>query len=287
MAGMLPPFIPPSARVASESLPLITDFVVDRVEQSFERSFSLADAAEGGVATLPSIDEFVLQVVSQARDEKAGETTQGEQPVQRTSHSPSGTNEAEHDVSGDAEAAEPVPVAATQEPDMLLDRRGPLPGSEDAIVNEVVEPAAAWEASAAPTVEEMNGSVEEGDASAESSSSGSETSPTSPTSPAESAATPAAAPEVWVSEERDAFDWQSAANLAVPPADAQRADDEWSSTEWDRSNGSVQDHVAAMLAQVSRRVRSGDLEVHGSKQMGSEAALVAALSALLAEATKK
>jgi hypothetical protein len=42
-----------------------------------------------------------------------------------------------------------------------------------------------------------------------------------------------------------------------------------------------------MLAQVSRRVRSGELEVQGSKQMGSEAALVAALSALLAESAKQ
>ncbi|HXF23077.1 MAG TPA: hypothetical protein VN602_01065, partial [Gemmatimonadaceae bacterium] len=95
------------------------------------------------------------------------------------------------------------------------------------------------------------------------------------------------APEVWVSEERDAFDWHAVANLTVPPAEEQRAAEEWSSTEWDRSSGSMQDHIAAQLAQVSRRVRSGELEVRGSKQMGPEAALVAALAALLSEQGRK
>jgi hypothetical protein len=90
-----------------------------------------------------------------------------------------------------------------------------------------------------------------------------------------------------VAEERDAFDWHAAANLAVPPAEAQRAADEWSSTEWNRSGGSIQDHIATLLVQLSRRVRSGELEVQGSKQMGTEAALVAALSALLAESARK
>ncbi|MEO8944967.1 MAG: hypothetical protein ABI338_00610, partial [Gemmatimonadaceae bacterium] len=90
-------------------------------------------------------------------------------------------------------------------------------------------------------------------------------------------------PEVWVAEERDAFDWHGVANLTVAPADAQRAADDWSTTEWERSSGSVQDHVAALVAQVARRVRNGELEILGSKQMGTEAALVAVLSALLSE----
>ena len=305
MAGMLPPFVPPSARVAIENLPLITEFVVDRVERSFASSFSIGDTAEGGVATLPSIEEFVLEGVGEGRAEPAAETTEDAQFIQRTSRSPSGTYEARHQVSGGGEVAQTAPAAATPEPDLLLDRRAALSGAKGAIVNEVAEPAAAWEASApstaasmaasapstaasmaasmaASTVAEVTGPTEDA-----SDGSGSSADQASSSTPTESPGTPAAAPEVWVSEERDSFDWQAAAHLAVPPAEAQRAADEWSATEWDRSNGSVQDHVAAMLAQVSRRVRSGDLEVHGSKQMGSEAALVAALSALLAEATKK
>ncbi|MEO7218612.1 MAG: hypothetical protein ABI026_10500 [Gemmatimonadaceae bacterium] len=276
---MLPPFVPPSVRVASENLPLITDFVIDRVEHSFESSFSIGDTAEGGVATLPSIEEFVLQDPGQGRHEPAAETTEDEQLIQRVSRSPSGAYEAKHEVPGGAGGATTsAPAHGTLEPDLLLDRRRPLPGSQDAVVNEVVEPVDAWEASAARAVADRPGSAE--DATVLSGSS------ETLVSPAEAVGTPPAAPEVWVAEERDAFDWHAVAHLAAPPAEAQRAAEEWSSTEWDRT-GSVQDHVAAMLAQVSRRVRSGELEVQGSKQMGSEAALVAALSALLAEATKK
>ena len=46
-------------------------------------------------------------------------------------------------------------------------------------------------------------------------------------------------------------------------------------------------NVSTLLAQISRRVRSGELEVQGSKQMSAESALVAALGALLAESAKK
>lgn len=250
---MLPPFVPPSARIANENLPLITEFVIDRVEHSFGSLFSVSGATDaGGVATLPSIDEFVRaqpEVATSADDEEF---------VRRTSRSPWGTYEADHEGAGKPDAGRTGPVSI--EPDLLLEHRNPS-GSGDAIVNEIVEPAEAWEASAA-----------------------SSTIDATPAEPESSVAAPIpAAPEVWVAEERDAFDWQAAANLAVPPAEVQRAAEEWSSTEWGRSSGSIQDHVAALLAQVSRRVRSGELEIQGSKQMGTEAALVAALAALLSE----
>lgn len=252
---MLPPFVPPSARVASENLPLITEFVIDRVERSFGSSFSLSGETEAGsVATLPSIDEFVRDGADASNEAPVGY----DEFVQRTSRSPWGTYEAQHEVKGNAEApSSGLAKAAALEPDLLLgDHRNVSSGSHDAIVNEVAEPADAWTASAA-------------------------------SKHVDAAAPSTAAPEVWVAEERDAFDWHAAANLATPPAEAQRAADEWSSTEWERSSGSVQDHVAALLAQVSRRVRSGELEVQGSKQMGSEAALVATLAALLAESARK
>lgn len=261
MAGMLPPFVPPSARAAGENLPPITDFVIDRVEQSFGSSFHVPGAREdGGVATLPSIQEFVVQAAESGVDE--------DDFVQRTSRNPWGAYEAKHEVAGVPGSFE-APAASRLETDSLLDHHPQHSGTRDAIVNEIAEPVDAWTASAA--------------------SAPSDAAPTkAPTEEASGVpeATSPAAPEVWMAEERDAFDWHAAANLTVPPAEAQRAADEWSSTEWDRSNGSVQDHIATLLSQIARRVRSGELEVHGSKQMGTEAALVAALSALLAESSR-
>ncbi|MEO7040947.1 MAG: hypothetical protein ABI035_01650 [Gemmatimonadaceae bacterium] len=253
---MLPPFVPPSARAASEKLPLITDFVIGHVEHSFDNSFRVpGNGEEGGVATLPSIQEFVREAEQSSADD--------DEFVQRTSRNPWGAYEAQREVAGEVADAPEAPAASRLEPDLLLDQHHHQAGSHDAVVNEMIEPVDAWTASAAPARTDAT--------------------------PAEAGAREAAstaAPEVWVAEERDSFDWHAAANLAVPPAEAQRAADEWSSTEWDRSNGSVQDHIATMLAQISRRVRSGELEVQGSKQMGTEAALVAALSALLAESTR-
>ncbi|HEY5087110.1 MAG TPA: hypothetical protein VII66_07135 [Gemmatimonadaceae bacterium] len=257
---MLPPFVPPSARVSSERLPLITEFVVDRVEHSFGRSFKVSGGSEAGtVATLPSIDEFV-------REEPP--TSHADQEfVQRTSRSPWGAYEGRHEVSGQREG---VPASKPLEPNLVpTERRTPPSGSEDAIVNEIAEPADAWAASASGAITKQS--------AAESSTAAREAASESPPALAQTAS------EVWVTEERDAFDWHAAANLAVPPAEEQRAAEEWSSTEWERSSGSVQDHVATILAQVSRRVRAGELEVQGSKQMGPEAALVAVLAALLAE----
>jgi hypothetical protein len=257
---MLPPFVPPSARVSNETLPLITEFVIDPVERSFDNSFSTSGDSVGiAVATLPSIDEFIRTEAAPEQEtgtEAEVEAESVDEFVQRTSRSPWGTYEAQSEVSGEPHAA---PASLPLEPDLLaIEHRSPS-GAEDAIVNEVVEPAEAWAASAA-----------------------------GPREGAPPAAEPSpVAPEGWVAEERDAFDWKAAANLAVPPAEEQRAADEWSSTEWDRSSGSVQEHIATVLAQVSRRVRAGELEVQGSKQMGPEAAIVAVLAALLAEPGRK
>ncbi len=271
MAGMLPPFVPPSARATSETLPSITEFVVDRVDQSdrgersFENSFSVEGNAEsGGIATLPSIDEFVHHAPESATRTETDE----DEFIQRTSRSPWGTYEAESVVSG--ASAAPAVVPENLEPDLMpIERRTPPSGSEDAIVNEIAEPPDAWAASAAG-----RSGVDESEPQA----------PSEPAPSAEPTGAPTQLPaEVWVDEERDAFDWHGVASLAVPPAEEQRAAEEWSTTEWERSSGSVQDHVASLVAQIARRVRSGELEVQGSKHMGPEAALVAVLSALLAE----
>jgi hypothetical protein len=238
---MLPPFVPPSARASSESLPLITEFVIDRAEHSFGSSFDVSGGSVGiSVETLPSIDEFVREAVQ----------SEVPQPVDEGEH-----HELVAHTRGEALEADL----------MLTEHRTAPSGAEDAIVNEMVEPADAW---AASTAGPATGEV-----------------PVGPVAGAP--ASGQVASEVWMAEERDAFDWHSVANLAVPPAEDQRAAEEWSSTEWERSSGSVQDHVAALLAQISRRIRAGELEVQGSKQMGSEAALVAALAALLGEGGKQ
>ena len=72
MAGMLPPFLPPSARQGQVDLPLITEFVVEQAEQSFGdegattalSSIETVDRAE----TLPLVTEF-LAIESQSRPE--------------------------------------------------------------------------------------------------------------------------------------------------------------------------------------------------------------------------
>ncbi len=270
---MLPPFVPPSARISTEDLPLITEFVVTRTERSFEAptAFDIdrPTRPEAATAALPSIDEFVMAPASVATQD--GEPNEHDEFVQKTSRSSSGTYEASRERREAASAPPQTSSADALGADILLVGHHAPTGSEDAVVNQTVEPLDAWTASAS------GGARPTGDQS------------TGKRTGADDNRTPAAsqsAPEEWVSQERDAFDWKSAANLAVQPADEQRAAEEWSSTEWDRTGGTMQDHVAAMLANVARRVRSGELEVQGSKQMGTEAALVSVLAALLAESSK-
>ena len=277
MAGMLPPFVPPSVRIASESLPLITEFVVDRVERSFGNPSpnfaSFGSSQDSTVATLPSIDEFIVDA--------SGERAKGESEdfVRRTSRSASGAYEATHEAPGATQyapytSAPPAPADVGQDPveaDTLLGGQRPRIGSSDAIVNETVEDVGAWEASAAGETRQDTSALRPD------TTSGAE----EPPAPSQNA------PEEWVAEERDAFDWKSVASLAVPPAEDQRAAEEWSSTEWDKGGGTLQDHVSSVLSQIARRVRSGELEIQGSRQMGTEAALVSVLAALLAESGKK
>jgi hypothetical protein len=85
----------------------------------------------------------------------------------------------------------------------------------------------------------------------------------------------------WIAEERNAFDWQSAAGLAVRQNEERRADDEWATTNWDRGTPSEAEQVATLLNQVVRRVRAGELKVDATRGMSAESALAATLAALL------
>ncbi|MDQ2890890.1 MAG: hypothetical protein M3R65_10135 [Gemmatimonadota bacterium] len=271
---MLPPFVPPSARASSESLPLITEFVVDRGGHPFERPYPASfDAAgtDGGVATLPSIDEFLMVAAAPAN----WTVPAPDEFVHKTSRAPSGAYEASEQAGTEAHIAPVAITAAALEVDMLLPTHPAPVGSEDAILNQTVERAEDWEASASSN--EPSPPAETPASKDEPSGGASESGQPMPPH----------APEEWIARERDAFDWHSVASLAVPPAEEARAAEEWSSTEWDRSSASVEDHISGLLAQVARRVRSGELEVQGSRQMGVEAALVSVLAALLAESAKK
>ena len=84
----------------------------------------------------------------------------------------------------------------------------------------------------------------------------------------------------WVNDERNAFDWQAMAALAIKHEEEHRATDEWASTNWE-SSPSDADHVAAMLIQVARRVKSGELLVAATRGMSTEATMAATLMALL------
>jgi hypothetical protein len=102
--------------------------------------------------------------------------------------------------------------------------------------------------------------------------------------PAAPAPTATGAPaEEWVADERDAFDWQRMAGLAASPDEARRAADDWAATSWDRGHRSEQEHVAAALVQIARRIRAGELKVEVAQQATAEASLAAVLAALLAD----
>jgi hypothetical protein len=85
---------------------------------------------------------------------------------------------------------------------------------------------------------------------------------------------------VWMSDERNAFDWQAVAALTTKQDDEHRATDEWSATNWESSSSDA-DHIAAMLIQIARQIKSGELVVAATRGMTTEATLAATLMALL------
>ncbi len=238
---MLPPFVPPSARGSSASLPLITTFVLDRSAESW------SEEQGGGAATmvsppdeqLPSIDEFLLV------EARGGDTEpDASQSSATTEDRPL------------SEAAPPSHAPAAEGLDDAIQSFSETPWIPEPIVNDVVEAAEDWEASAseppAPRGEQSAVREEAG-----------------------------ASSEGWVADERDAFDWQGVSTLGTPADDVGRAADEWSSTEWGRGTSSANEQIAALLLRLARRVRAGEIVLPGAKQMSQEAALASVLAALL------
>ncbi|MGI9090561.1 MAG: hypothetical protein ACR2GG_05585 [Gemmatimonadaceae bacterium] len=275
MAGMLPPFVPPSARVSTQPLPLITEFVLDRGEQPVEQSFSAEQweppepSSFESEATLPSIDEFLLREPVENEAESAVTTPHMEDTTEAVT-------EAETDEPTEEPTAEPTivqtvvhVVQAVMETAIAPEPEAPeTPESEPAAEPEAVqqeiaeEPSQQTELRMEPQTEpQMEPQMERQTAEAAAEVGG----------------------ESWVREERDSFDWKGAAHLAVSGADERHASEEWSSTDWERPGASAQDRIVALLGQVARRVRSGELHIQGNRNMSAEAALAAVLAALLSE----
>lgn len=302
MANMLPPFVPPSARVPSESLPLITEFVIDRSEQASATATAVAPPeAEASTAprtwtnedvgALPSIDEFLMERPAARHVEQSAEA-----PAETAE---AGRREA------DTEAMRPADVPAAGIPPAELEREEgePIPPAQSEIelpeisvdaseVKESVPPGArfndeaadaqveapgitmgeAWEASAvSPAVagEEMAHAAAEHD----------EWGPNAD----EDAGGTGKGDAEWVSQERDAYDWQSVGTIAAGPDEARRAAEAWEGTEWEPRRTPEQDQVATALVQLARRVRAGELRIDVPANATVEASLAALLAALLAD----
>jgi hypothetical protein len=93
--------------------------------------------------------------------------------------------------------------------------------------------------------------------------------------------------DAWATGEWQRFDWRSAASLA--PEERARAAQAWSDLDWEADTKSKvrerTEAIARALEGIARRVRSGELLVHGHPGMTEEAAAAAALAALLARRT--
>lgn len=91
--------------------------------------------------------------------------------------------------------------------------------------------------------------------------------------------------EPWATGEWQRYDWRAAAALGAE--ERARAAQAWSDLDWEgeaRSRAMQRNsEIAAALEEIARRVRSGELRVHGHTGMSEEAAAAAALAALLSK----
>ncbi|HEV2643372.1 MAG TPA: hypothetical protein VGT98_11715 [Candidatus Elarobacter sp.] len=246
--------------------------MIDRVEHSFDRSLATtpeftpigAPSSDMEVG-LPSIDDFRWRASAESGSDAFGVV-----------------GHASESELADVVTYAPSPVPSGTLAFIDMEPEAHPVGVPAPIVNEDVASADEWATSATSAGSAQGAAAEAPDVSGASAETGltpaSEVPPAPPVS-----VPPAASADTWVSEERDAFDWKGVANLAATPDEERRAAEDWSSTTWERTSDSAQDHVAGLLAQVARRVRAGELPVHGSKQMSAEAALAAVLTALLSE----
>ncbi len=251
MAGMLPPFVPPSARVSTEPLPLITEFVLDRGEQPVEQSFTVEQweppepASFETEATLPSIDEFLLERPVENEIAPADTSPQMEDSTEAPFTAQSAVQAEEMPEPAAPELVDTPPAADEQATEEQAAPEQSAPVESDVEAVPLIGPEDVAHAAPEPAIE-VGG-------------------------------------ESWVGDERDSFNWQGAATLATPADDEKRASEDWSSTNWERSGASSHDHVVALLGQIARRVRSGELHVEASQNMSAEAVLAAVLVALLSE----
>jgi hypothetical protein len=91
--------------------------------------------------------------------------------------------------------------------------------------------------------------------------------------------------EPWATGEWQRYDWRAAAALGAE--ERARAAEAWADLEWEgeaRSRAKQRNsEIAAALEELARRIRAGELHVHGHAGMTEEAAAAAALAALLAK----
>jgi hypothetical protein len=271
---MLPPFVPPSARSASEHLPSITEFVVDRVDRSFNSTFVLDTPKAGSIAVEPpsplseeavpvqgEAKQGAIETAPQVRKEGDGFIVDG---IEYSATLPSIEEFVlRKPYVGEVGFAEVNTSPVTDDsPFVQLQRRAAVGESERA-----------KKALSQAVVSSSEG--EQGAINAPSSSMTISSSSISPSSSEEE--------HDWVEEERDSFDWQSVATLAAPADDAERAAQEWMSTDWETPSTSPSEHVAATLMRLARRIRSGELKIEAVPGKTPEAALAAVLAALLSD----
>jgi len=319
LANMLPPFVPPSARVPSESLPLITEFVIERGAHVSAAAQAIATPPRAWTSEdqteLPSIEEFLM-----ARAESApvagGNGTQPEAqqptPEAESPHAEaeaastegpveSGLRPDDEPASGitpdalEREEGEPVPPAETEiilspvSVDASEVKESTPPGArfnEEAADAQAEAPgitmSEAWAASAVSPAVAGEEAAERAEAADHSGPEHDEWGEMS-SEPAKGTAPAQPADAAWVSEERDAFDWNGVGTIAAGPDETRRAEEAWSGTEWEPRRNPEHEQVATALVQLARRVRAGEVKVELPANATVEASLAAVLAALLAE----
>ncbi len=92
-------------------------------------------------------------------------------------------------------------------------------------------------------------------------------------------------PSAWETDDWQGYDWGAAGRLAHAEPDP--AAEAWASTDWSEptharaSRQSAAEALASALDQIARRIRDGELSVPGADTVKDQAAITAALAAVL------
>jgi hypothetical protein len=105
----------------------------------------------------------------------------------------------------------------------------------------------------------------------------------------EATASAVAVPEGWAAAEWQEYDWQSLSQLAAPAVERERPRGGWAEDEWPAESPAsigpaartAADEVADALDAMARRIRSGELSIDQLRGAAPEAAMAAALAALV------